>query len=162
METMFFRIRFRRTHVRLFAVLAALALSFAAVSLHAQDAPRGRKYKVPPPTSRIDVTVLRDSSGKPIEAASVVFHPLDEAGHDSGSMELRTNEDGKTYIDVIETGTTVRVQVIAQGFKTYGQDYKIDKAQVALEIRMKRPGEQYSVYKPHPDDKKPDDPKPQP
>ncbi len=159
---------FRRTHVRFVAVLIVLALSFAAVSLHAQDNKRGRKYKSPPATSRIDVTVLRDSSGKPIEAASVVFHPLDEDGKDAGSMELRTNEDGKTYIDVIETNTTVRVQVIAQGFKTYGQDYRIDKPQVALEIRMKRPGEQYSIYKPHPDqnqqpnpDKKPDTPKPQ-
>ena len=147
---------FRRTHARFFAVLAALALAFSAVSLHAQDSSkRGRKYKSPPPTSKIEVTILRDASGKPIENASVIFHPLDEHGHDAGNMELKTNEDGKTIIDVIETGATLRVQVIAKGFQTYGNDFKIDKSEMALEIRMKRPGEQYSTYKPHPENDKP-------
>jgi hypothetical protein len=161
----------RRMHVRTFAVLAALALSLAAISLHAQDdnSKRGRKYKSPPPTSKIEVTVVRDSSGKPIENASVIFHELDSHGKDEGNMELKTNEDGKTLIDVIETGKTMRLQIIARGFQTYGGDYKVDKSEMAFEIRMKRPGEQYSTYKPHSDQDqnqgqgqvKPTDPKPQ-
>jgi hypothetical protein len=155
------KIMIRSTSIRAFAVLAALALSLAAISLHAQDTKRGRKYKAPPPTSRIEITILRDSTGKPIENASVIFHPLDENGHDAGNMELKTNEDGKTIIDVIETGATLRVQVIAKGFQTYGKDYKIDQSTMAFDIRMKRPGEQYSTYKPHPEqdqnpDQKPD------
>jgi hypothetical protein len=143
----------RRKPIRLFAVLAALALSLTAISLHAQDdsSKRGRKYKAPPPSSRVEVTILRDTNGKPIENASVIFHPLDEHGHDTGNMELKTNEDGKTVIDVLDLNSNVRVQVIAKGFQTYGGDYKIDKADMAFEIRMKRPGEQYSTYKPHSD-----------
>jgi hypothetical protein len=39
--------------------------------------------------------------------------------------------------------------VIAHGFQTYGDDYKVDKADMTIEIRMKRPGEQYSIYKNH-------------
>ena len=66
-------------------------------------------------------------------------------------MELKTNEDGKAIIDVLPIGDTVRLQIIAKGFKTYGDDYKVDKAQMAIEIRMKRPGEQYSIYKNHPE-----------
>ena len=155
---------FRRKPIRILALLA-----LAALTLHAQDSDskRGRKYKAPPVTSKIEVSVVRDSTGKPIENASVIFHELDEHGKDTGNMELKTNEDGKTVIDVIETGATMRLQVIAHGFQTYGNDYKIDKTAMAFEVRMKRPGEQYSVYKPHPDqnqnpDKKPDDQKPQP
>jgi hypothetical protein len=147
-----------RMPVRILAVLA-----LAAVCLHAQDpdtSKRGRKYKAVPATSKIEVTVLRDTTGKPIENASVIFHELDEHGNDAGNMELKTNEDGKTVIDVIETGKTMRLQIIAKGFQTYGNDYKIDKSQMAFAIRMKRPGEQYSTYKPHPDDPKPDDQKP--
>jgi hypothetical protein len=64
-------------------------------------------------------------------------------------MELKTNEDGKTIIDVLPIGDTVRLQVIARGFQTYGEDYKIDKSDMAIDIRMKRPGEQYSIYKSH-------------
>jgi hypothetical protein len=142
---------FRRASVCLLAVLA-----LAVICLHAQDDTdkRGRKYKAPPPSSRVEITVLRDSSGKPIENASVIFHPLDAHGKDAGNMELRTNEDGKTVIDVLDLNSNVRVQIIAHGFQTYGQDFKIDKPQMAFEIRMKRPGEQYSTYK-HPEDQKP-------
>jgi hypothetical protein len=68
---------------------------------------------------------------------------------DEGNMELKTNEDGKTIIDVLPIGDTVRLQVIAHGFQTYGEDYKVDKADMAIDIRMKRPGEQYSIYKSH-------------
>ena len=140
---------FRRTILRLSVFVAAFAL-IGPLSVSAQDdSHRGRKFKVPPPSSRVEVTVLRDTNGKPIEAAAVIFHPM-EGDKDRGSMELKTNQDGKAVIDVIPIGDTVRMQIIAKGFQTYGQDYKLDKDQVAIEVRMKRPGEQYSIYKPHP------------
>ena len=61
-------------------------------------------------------------------------------------LEVKTNEDGKTVIDVIPIGDTVRMQIIASGFQTYGEDYKVDKDQITKEVRMKRPGQQYSIY----------------
>lgn len=132
---------------RIVVALAAVGLTLG--TLNAQDAPkRGRKYKSPPPTARIEVSVIRDSSGKPIENAAVIFHTLKE----TGNMEMKSNEDGKAIIDVLPIGETVRLQIIAKGFQTYGQDYKIEKSDMAIEVRMKRPGEQYSIYKPHPED----------
>lgn len=123
-------------------------LVMVGISLSAQDkGRRGRKYKPPPPTAKIEVTVLRDSDSKPIENAAVIFH-VDMEG-DKGNMELKTNEDGKSVIDVLPIGSTMRLQIIAKGFKTYGEDFKIDKADMAFGIRMKRPGEQYSIYKNH-------------
>jgi hypothetical protein len=141
---------FRASISRFALCLALLALAVGSVSLAAQDQSitRSRKYRVPPPSSRVEVTVLRDSNGKPIEAAAVIFHPM-EGERDKGSMELKTNEDGKAVIDVIPVGDVVRLQIIAKGFQTYGQDYKIDKVSMSMEIRMKRPGEQYSIYKLH-------------
>ena len=73
---------------------------------------------------------------------------------DEGDMELKTNEDGKTAIDVIPIGDTIQLQIIAHGFQTYGKEYTVDKSHLAVAVRMKRPGEQYSIYKEHPDDKK--------
>ena len=139
---------FRRAFLRFSTFLACICLIGGSIALRAQsdNSHRGRKYKVPPPSARIEVTVLRDSSGKPIEGAHVIFHPI-EGEKDKGSMELKTNEDGKIVIDVIPIGDTVRLQIIADGFQTYGQDYKIDKPEISMEIRMKRPGPQYSVYK---------------
>lgn len=136
----------RRTLSTLALLLAGLGLAFSLMAAHAQETSRrGRKYKPPPPTARIEVTVLRAANSRPIENAAVVFHPM-EGEKDKGNMELKTNEDGKTVIDVLPIGDTIRVQIIAKGFQTFGHDYKIDKDHVAIEIRMKRPGEQYSIY----------------
>jgi len=139
----------RRALLCLTVLLAVSGLALSLLSVHAQEVgKRGRKYKPPPPTARIEVTVLRDANAKPIENAAVVFHPM-EGEKDKGNMELKTNEDGKTIIDVMPIGDTIRVQVIAKGFQTFGGDYKIDKPQLAIQIRMKRPGEQYSIYDNH-------------
>lgn len=139
---------FDRNKKRFSAFLALAALLATFVAADAQQYKRGRKYKPPPPTARIEVTVLRDVNEKPIENAAVVFHPI-EGERDKGNMELKTNEDGKTMIDVIPIGDTVRMQVIVKGFQTYGQDFKVDQDKLAFVVRMKRPGEQYSIYKDH-------------
>lgn len=142
---------FKPSHARRYALAAALVLALASVGIHAQDdnsSRPGRKYKAPPPAARIQVTVLRADDSKPIENAAVIFHPI-EGDKDKGSLELKTNEDGKALIDVIPIGDTVRLQIIAQGYQTYGGDYKVDKDQMAMEIRMNRPGKQYSIYTNH-------------
>jgi hypothetical protein len=139
----------RSTVFRITIVLAGFGLALSSLASHAQsDSSRGRKFKMPPPTGRVEVTILKDVNGKPIENAAVIFHPM-QGEKDEGNMELKTNEDGKTVIDVLPIGGTVRMQVIARGFQTFGDDYKIDKDDMAIEIRMKRPGEQYSIYKKH-------------
>jgi hypothetical protein len=122
-----------------------LAASSLALRAQQDNSHHGRKYKAPPPSSRIEVTVVRDYNGKPIAQAHVIFHPV-EGDRDKGSLELKTNEDGKVIIDVIPVGDTVRLQVIADGFQTYGQDFKIDKPEMSMEVRLKRPAPQYSIY----------------
>lgn len=133
----------------------ALVLGIAAgLSVSAQDSThRGRKYKSPAPTSRVEVTILRGEDGKPIENAAVVF----QLEGDKGNMELKTNEDGKAMIDVLPTGSKVLLQVLAKGYQTYGKDYTIDKTEMAFSIKMNRPGKQYSIYENHPDAAKQDD-----
>jgi hypothetical protein len=138
---------FRRSFIlaSLFFALPAIA-SFPLSALAQKDGSGwSRKYKEPPPSARIEVTVLKAFNGKPIENAAVIFHPI-EGDKDKGVLELKTNEDGKCLIDVIPIGDTVRLQVIANGYQTYGQDYKIDKAEMSMEVKLKRPAPQYSTY----------------
>jgi hypothetical protein len=140
----------RSSIFRLFVIFAGFSLVVSSLAAHGQEdnTKRGRKYKSPPPTARVEVTILRDFNGKPIENAAVVFHPM-AGDKDEGNMELKTNEDGKAIIDVLPLGDTVRLQVIAKGYQTYGEDYKIDKPSLAIEVKMKRPGAQYSIYQAH-------------
>lgn len=139
---------FKAHSARLCALLAGISLALVSLGVPAQDSDNrpGRKYRKPPPAARIQVTVLRALDGKPIENAAVIFHPI-EGDKDKGSLELKTNEDGKALIDVIPIGDTVRLQIIARGYQTYGGDYKVDKDEMSMEVRLKRPGQQYSVYK---------------
>jgi len=133
---------------------ASLALLFtlAAAPAHAQDDSKpkferhGRKYKAPPQTSDIEVTVVKGFNQKPIEKAAVIFHPVDADGKDEGFLEMKTDSDGKAKIDVIPTGSKLRVQVIATGFTTYAEDYKITEPQRQITIKMQRPQEQVSTY----------------
>ena len=87
---------------------------------------------------------MKDTNGKPIENAAVVFHLSGEEG--KGNMEMKTNEEGKAAIDVIPIGDTMRLQIIANGFQTFGQDYKIDTDSKDITVRLKRPQQQYSTY----------------
>ena len=136
-----------RSHLWVSILVAGVGLSACSLALRAQDDnPHGRKYKAPPPSAHIEVTVLRDFNGKPVSDAHVIFHPT-EGDRDKGSLELKTNEDGKAIIDVIPIGDTVTLQVIADGYQTYGQSYKVDKPEMTMEVRMKRPGGQYTIYK---------------
>jgi len=131
----------------LFAVFASLA----PVHLRAQDddtskpEQHGRKYKAPPVTSHIEVTVVKGFNKKPIDGAHVVFHPVKD-GEDEGTLEIKTHPDGKAAIDVIPTGSQVRIQVIADGFATYADDYVISEASREITIAMIRPRAQISTY----------------
>ncbi len=138
---------YRRSSLRVAVFFAAIALTFCTLYAGAQDDnPRKpRKIKVPPPSSRIEVSVIRDTDGKPVEHAAVIFHPI-LGDRDNGVLELKTNEDGKAMVDVIPIGDTVRLQIIAKGFRTYGGDFKVDRPEISMEIRLKRPGGQYSIY----------------
>jgi len=132
-----------RSLFRISLFVAGFGLIVSALAVHAQETDkRGRKYKSPPPTARVEVTVLRDVNAKPIENAAVIFHLVGE----KGNMELKTNEDGKAVIDVLPMGGMVRLQIIAKGFQTYGEDFKVDKTAIVIGVKMKRPAEQYSIY----------------
>ncbi len=124
-------------------------MSFAPVVPKAlaqnQDHSRGRKYKSPPETSHIEIEVLRASNGKPISNAAVVLNP-EKDGKDEGNLEIKTGPDGKAAIDVIPTGSKLRVQVIAGGFATFAEDYVVDTATKEISIKMLRPRAQVSAY----------------
>lgn len=133
---------FRSVFSRLATLALLLGLVVVALPCLAQQESRGRKYKAPPPTAKIVISVVREGTGKPVANAAVIFTLTTE----KGNMELKTDYEGKAIIDVLPIGSGCRLQVIARGFQTYGEDFQIDRPEIAKEIRLKRPGEQYSIY----------------
>ncbi|HTV04828.1 MAG TPA: hypothetical protein VME86_05625 [Acidobacteriaceae bacterium] len=131
-------------------VVLVAALLIPAV-VFGQEWHRGRKYKPPPPTCKITVTVTKKFDGKPLENASVVFHPIDKKGKDEGGMELKTDENGKATLNVIPIGDTLLLQVLAPGYQTFGNDYEIKTASREIAVEMRLPAQQYSIYQKHAD-----------
>ena len=101
--------------------------------------------------SSLKFAVLKDDNGKPVRNAAVILHPVGGGGKQSkGGFELKTDSGGKTETDGIPYGK-LRVQVIAPGFQTFGQDYAINQPEQEVVIRLKRPQGQYSIYENHAD-----------
>jgi hypothetical protein len=124
-------------------VLVVLALSVAAFA---------QKDKDNEPTSWIYFTVVKDDNGKPVRNAAVVLHPVNARGkQERGGLELKTDPDGKANFDGVPYGP-LRVQVLARGFQTYGEDFDIQKDKTEITIKLKRPQGQYSIYDDHAQD----------
>src|ERR1700688_3577770 len=105
------------------------------------------------PTAILNFTVLKEDNGKPIRNAAVIMHPVSTHGkQERGGLELKTDADGKTSFDGIPYGK-LRVQVLASGLQTFGEDYDVNQAKMDFTVKLKRPQSQYSIYDEHPSDK---------
>jgi hypothetical protein len=134
-----------------FAVVFSLAVLLTPFHARAQSdedttpQKHGRKYKAPPETAHIEVLVTKGFNNKPIMNAAVIFHPIKD-GVDSGTLEVKSDPDGKAIIDVIPIGSQVRVQVLANGFATYAEDITVNEASRHILVKMVRPQAQISTY----------------
>src|SRR5579863_8993052 len=98
------------------------------------------------PTAMMNFLIVKEDNGKPIRNAAVITHPVNTNGKQGrGGLELKTDLDGKTSFDGIPYGK-LRVQVLASGFQTFGEDYDVDHPKMEFTIRLKRPQTQYSIY----------------
>jgi hypothetical protein len=129
----------------IFCLLAVFALLSVAAAQKDRDLE---------PTAILNFLVIKDDNGKPVRSAAVIMHPVNAHGKQSrGGLELKTDADGKTSFDGIPYGM-LRVQVLASGFQTFGEDYNVDQARMSFVVKLKRPQGQYSIYQDHPEEKK--------
>jgi hypothetical protein len=98
-------------------------------------------------SATLQFIVIKDENGKPVRNAEIVLHGVDKHGKQrSDGLELKTHEDGKAEISGIPFGK-IRVQVIAHGLRTFGEDYDINQPSHEITIKMQKPQEQYTIYK---------------
>jgi hypothetical protein len=107
-------------------------------------------------SAALNFLVIKEDNGKPVRNAAVILHPVTTHGKQShGGFELKTDLDGKTNFDGVPYGK-LRVQVLASGFQTFGEDYDVDHPKMDFTIKLKRPQDQYSIYSNTPGQKKDD------
>ena len=115
------------------------------------------------PQTVISVQVKNDY-GKPVQNGSVILDFL--SGHDPKRLglkrkihwEMRLNLQGAASFPSIPQGK-VRVQVIASGYQTFGQNFDVDEPAKTIDIKLNYPQKQYSVHGDMPPAKPEDKPK---
>jgi hypothetical protein len=123
---------------RRFAALVVMAVLLLACASFAGD---DTKF------SELKFVVVKEENGKPVRNASVVLHSVDKDGkQEKGGFQLKTDKDGKTAYNGVPYGK-LRIQVIAQGLQTFGQDYEIKEPAQEITIKLKPPQGQYTIYK---------------
>jgi len=101
----------------------------------------------PQQASNLSFVVLKDDNGKPVRNASVILHQVDGRGRQGqGGLQLKTDNEGKAYYAGIPYGK-LRIQVVAPGLQTYGEDHDINQPEQQFVIKLKRPQEQHTIYK---------------
>jgi hypothetical protein len=127
--------------MRLSRAAAVVLLLLIATGLPADD-----KKKAAQNFSTLRFSVIKDDNEKPVRNASVVLHPVNKEGKQSaGGLQLKTDSEGKTVSEGIPYGK-LRVQVLAPGFQTYGEDFKISEPETTINVRLKRPRDQFTIY----------------
>jgi hypothetical protein len=128
---------------RSFLMLTMLAVLFATLLVAADD----KKNQKGESSATLNFVVTKDANGRPVKYAAVILHAVDKEGRQSkGGLNLKTSEEGKASVPGVPFGK-VRIQVIAKGYQTYGEDIEISQPEQEIVIKMKPPAEQYSIYK---------------
>src|ERR1700674_3068203 len=104
------------------------------------------KYQDTDEVATLSFVVLKDYNGKPVRNAGIVMHPVARNNRqEKGGIELKSDPEGKASFEGVPYGK-LRVQVLAPGFQTYGEDFDIEKPTLEITVRLKRPQGQYSIY----------------
>ena len=94
---------------------------------------------------RLTIVVTGGEDKKPIDSASVYVRYVEEHKHGKDKkieMNLKTNQSGVCHVPVIPPGKFV-IQVIADGWKTYGEYYDISQTEQTINITLVRPPKWY-------------------
>ena len=104
-----------------------------------QDATR------PDPQSRITIEVTGGEKETPVENASVYFKYIEEhkiKKNKTMEMNVKTNRDGVAHVPDAPLGR-VLIQVLAEGWKSYGRWFDITDPKQTIKIRLERPPKWY-------------------
>ncbi len=125
-------------------VLLALLL---APGVHGQSKNSEDKAKSTATSETVHLTIVvtGGEEKKPVDAASVYVKYVTErklAKDKQIEMNLKTNLSGVCHVPEIPRGK-ILIQVIATGWKTFGEYYDVDQAEQTINIMLVRPPKWY-------------------
>jgi hypothetical protein len=127
-------------------ILLSLALLFP-LAVRGQEKNPDAKGKSDPASSsvRLTIVVTNGEDKKPVDSASVYVKFVEArklAKDKKIEMNLKTNLSGICHVPEIPRGKFL-IQVIAPGWKTFGEYYEVDQAEQTINIELARPPKWY-------------------
>jgi hypothetical protein len=133
--------RFYRSLLILCALLVVLA---GSLPIRAQENPPP-KNTAPSPANRLTVEITGGDGNKPVENASVYVKTVEQHAikkDKRSEVNVKTNQDGIAHIPDIPLGR-ILIQIVADGWKTYGHWYDITDPKQTIQIHLDRPPKWY-------------------
>lgn len=135
----------RRITVAAPVVLTALALFGGAWALNAQEPDAKAHTGKSDPVSRVTIEVSGGEKETPVENASVYLKYVEEHKLKKDrkvELNVKTNRQGTAHIPEAPTGR-VLIQVVADGWKTYGRWCDITEAKQTIKVHLEKPPRWY-------------------
>jgi len=139
------------TFTRMLLLSASLAASLALVRpAVAQNPPSSSPERKsgqvkPDPQARITIEVTGGDQETPVENASVYFKYIEEhkiKKNKTMELNVKTNREGVAHVPDAPLGR-VLVQVLAEGWKTYGRWFDITDPKQTIKVHLERPPKWY-------------------
>jgi hypothetical protein len=133
--------------IQRFIALVMVTFALAAPGIARQQAADTTKVQASnsEQMSRFTIEVSGGENEAPIENASVYVKYIEERKIRKDKkleMNVKTNREGAAHIPAAPMGR-VLVQVVADGWKTYGRWYDITEAKQTLKVHLERPPKWY-------------------
>ena len=131
--------RTRRSQLVLLTLVACL---LSAVSAGGQEDSKSEK---PSGFAKLRIEVTAGEKSKPVESASVYVRYVEKRALRKDKkieMNVKTNKDGVVRVPDVPKGK-VLIQVIAEGWKTFGRWYDISGDEEVIQIKLEKPPRWY-------------------
>jgi hypothetical protein len=127
------------------AVLLGLLAGPAILSAQQEKgSTKGKQEQSAASAARLVIEVTGGDENKPVENASVYVKTVEEHLIKTKKFEesVKTNQKGVAHVPDPPTGR-VLIQVVAEGWKTYGHWYEITDLKEVIKIHLERPPKWY-------------------
>ncbi len=133
--------RFLKSTKRLIVTIASFVLLGSILGAQGKDPGKGAQQPDHNASTQLRIEITAGEKAAPVEMASVyvryvVKHTM--AKDENIEMNIKTNKEGVAIANGIPRGK-VLVQVIAEGWKTFGKWYDATEDEQTIKIRLEKP-----------------------
>src|SRR5579862_7206973 len=135
----------RRPKLRFILALSVVLFFLAPLTMPGQAPAGAQKQDKQAPMTRLTIEVTGGDDNKPMAEASVYVRFYQDRKAQKGKtveLNLKTNQEGVARSPDVPQGK-ILVQIIAPGWKSYGEWFDVQEAERTIQINLMHPSKWY-------------------